>query len=259
MIDMHHHILSHMDDGPTKPEETLEMCRIAWEDGIRTIVATPHAFDGRFVNLPDKIRLAVARLNEDLHGSGFDLRVLPGMEVRVSVDLLQSLANGQLLPLNGRKHLLLEFHPQHIPAGFENLVRHFTDSGFSIILAHPEKNLIIQRNPSYLFRLLELFGPWTVLTQVTADSLTGKSGFWAVRTARILLKCGLVHLIATDAHSPTRRPPLLARAVEAAGRIVGQDRAAMMVHDVPLAVLEGKDFPEAWARTEPKPWWRILG
>ncbi len=246
MIDTHNHILDHMDDGPLNREETLEMCRIAWEDGIRTIVATPHSFDGRFVNQPEKIRSVVADLNQELIASGIDVRIMAGMEVRVSADLFQSLADGQLLPLNGRTHLLVEFHPQYIPAGFENLVHHFTELGYSIIWAHPEKNLLIQRNPSYVFSLLERFDPWAVLIQVTADSLTGQSGFWAMRTARLLLKCGLVHLIATDAHSATRRPPRLARAVEKAAKTVGKEKAEMMVHDIPLAVLEGRDFPESW-------------
>jgi protein-tyrosine phosphatase len=259
MIDTHNHILDHMDDGPSKREETLEMCRIAQEEGIGTIVATPHAFDGRFVIHPDKIRAAVADLNGELSASGIDVKIMSGMEVRVSADLFQSLTNGQLLPLNGRTHLLVEFHPQHIPAGFENLVRHFEGLGFSIILAHPEKNLLIQRNPSYIFSLLERFAPWKVLIQITADSLTGESGFWAMRTARLLLRCGLAHLIATDAHSATRRPPRLARAVERAAKIVGKERAAMMVHDIPLAVLEGESFPESWDRTEPRAWWRIFG
>ncbi len=259
MIDTHSHILDRMDDGPSKREETLDMCRIAWEDGIRTIVATPHSFDGRFVNHPGKIRSAVADLNADLLVSGIEVTIMAGMEVRVSADLFQNLTNGHLLPLNGRKHLLLEFHPQFIPAGFENLVRHFTEQGFSIILAHPEKNLLIQRNPLYVFSLLERFDPWKVLIQVTADSLTGESGFWAARIARLLLKCGLVHLLATDAHSAQRRSPRLARAVEKAAQIVGKERADMMVHDIPLAVVQGSNFPEPWHRTEPKAWWRIFG
>jgi protein-tyrosine phosphatase len=46
MIDLHCHILPHLDDGPETLQETLEMCRMAVEDGITTIVATPHQQNG---------------------------------------------------------------------------------------------------------------------------------------------------------------------------------------------------------------------
>jgi protein-tyrosine phosphatase len=257
MIDTHNHILPGLDDGPAEKDESLEMCRIAWEDGVKTVVATPH-FNRTFANEPEQIRAAVDELNGSLTASEIGLRIVPGMEVRVSGELLQDLRNGRLLPLNNNKHVLLEFHAQHIPAGFQNLVNRFLDSGLSVILAHPEKNHLIQRDPRFVFRLLERFEPWQVMMQLTADSLTGDSGFWAAQTARLLLKCGLAHLIATDAHSSDRRTPRLARAVEKVRRIVGEERANLMTHDIPMAILNGTAFPAAWPRREPKAWWRFL-
>jgi protein-tyrosine phosphatase len=258
MIDIHNHLLDGMDDGPRHREQTLEMCRIAYEDGIRTIVATPHCFDGRFVHDPESIRAAVQGLNEELGTLKIRLNVLPGMEARVAGNLAQNLDDGKLLPLNGGSHVLLEFHPVHVPVGFENLVREFLNRGMRVILAHPEKNLVIQKNPSYLYKLCARFEPWSILTQITADSLTGEGGFWASRTAKILLKHGLAHLVATDAHSPDRRPPRLSSAVRKAAKIVGEEKAAHMVQGIPLAVLEGKEFPDQWEPSDTRRWWRIL-
>jgi protein-tyrosine phosphatase len=258
MIDIHNHLLHAIDDGPEEREETLEMCRIAYEDGIRTIVATPHSFDGRVVQRPEAIKSLVAELNQDLAAHEISIKVLPGMEVRVTAELLENLSGNDVLPLNGGKHVLLEFHPLHVPAGFENLVERFVESGLSLILAHPEKNLLIQRNPSYLYKLLLRFKPWNVVTQVTADSLIGKAGFWASHTAKVLLKSGLAHVIATDAHSARHRPPKLARAVEKAARVIGEDKARNMVQDIPEAILDGKTFPDNWEPTEPRRWWRIF-
>jgi protein-tyrosine phosphatase len=258
MIDIHNHLLHGMDDGPQSREQSLEMCRIACEDGIRTIVATPHSFDGRFVHLPESIILAVENLNEELYSQGIPLTILPGMEVRVTGNLSQALSEGKVLPLNGNRHVLLEFHPLHVPSGFENLVQQFLDSGMRVILAHPEKNFVIQKNPSYIYKLLGRFEPWNILTQITADSLTGESGFWASRTAKLLVRHGLAHLVATDAHSPDRRPPKLSYAVQQLVKVVGNEKAVQMVEDIPLAVLGGKEFPDEWEPTEPKRWWPIL-
>ena len=42
MIDIHCHILPCIDDGSKSIDETLEMARIAVDEGIHHIIATPH-------------------------------------------------------------------------------------------------------------------------------------------------------------------------------------------------------------------------
>lgn len=41
-IDMHCHILPEVDDGAESIEETVQMLQIAYQEGIRCIIATPH-------------------------------------------------------------------------------------------------------------------------------------------------------------------------------------------------------------------------
>ena len=45
MVDIHSHILPGVDDGAPRVEVALAMCRMAAADGIRHLVATPHAND----------------------------------------------------------------------------------------------------------------------------------------------------------------------------------------------------------------------
>jgi protein-tyrosine phosphatase len=257
MIDTHNHLLAQIDDGPSEEQETLQMCRLARDDGIATIVATPHSFDGKFVTRPEKVRALVAQLNDRLKSVDIDLNVVPGMEVRVGVDLLERLEGHEILPLNGGKHILLEFHPADIPLGFENLLQRILELGYAAILAHPEKNLAIQAAPEFVYKLLLQFKPWELLIQITADSLNGTAGFRARSCSKILLKNNLVHLIATDAHSVQNRPPNLSKAVNIAARIVGDVSALKMVNDIPRAVLMGSPFPEDWSPENPRRWWRI--
>lgn len=257
MIDTHNHLLAQIDDGPSDEQETLQMCRLARDDGITTIVATPHSFDGKFVTRPEKVRSVTAKLNDQLKSIGIDLSVVPGMEVRVGVDLLGRLERHEILPLNGGKYILLEFHPTDVPLGFQNLLHRILELGYAAILAHPEKNLAIQASPEYVYKLLIQFKPWELLMQITADSLNGAAGFRARNCSRTLLKNSLVHLIATDAHSAENRPPNLSKAVNIAARIVGTDNALKMVNDVPRAVLTGSPFPEYRSPGNPRRWWRI--
>ena len=45
MIDIHNHILYGLDDGAKTLEESIEMCQISFNDGVRIIVATPHTLN----------------------------------------------------------------------------------------------------------------------------------------------------------------------------------------------------------------------
>ena len=55
-----------------------------------------------------------------------------------------------------------------------------------------------------------------------------------------LLRKGLVHVVASDAHNTRGRPPVLSKAVEAMVPVVGEDRAVCMARDAPRALLDGR-------------------
>ena len=61
-------------------------------------------------------------------------------------------------------------------------------------------------------RILEGMVDKGMLVQVTAMSLTGDFGDHIGVIAIRMVKSGLAHLIASDAHSPRRRVPILSRA-----------------------------------------------
>ncbi|MHC4455444.1 MAG: CpsB/CapC family capsule biosynthesis tyrosine phosphatase [Planctomycetota bacterium] len=63
MIDIHAHILPSLDDGPKTIEESVEICKVAANDGIKTIVATPHSKDGVYEAKSDEILKTVDLLN----------------------------------------------------------------------------------------------------------------------------------------------------------------------------------------------------
>jgi len=83
MIDLHCHILPGIDDGAENLEESIAMCRIAYKDGIRTIVATPHTMNGIFINKRDLILSEIEKLQQALSEEGIDIQILPGSDVHV--------------------------------------------------------------------------------------------------------------------------------------------------------------------------------
>lgn len=258
MIDLHNHLLPAMDDGSPDVVETIRMCRIAVADGIRTIVATPHSYNGSYVTDPKEIRARVARLNTEILRQGIDLRVLPGMEIRIVPNMMELVSQERLLALNDGRYFLIEFPAAHVPAAFDRFLETLREGNYGAVIGHPEKNFHIQRNPNWLAGVLERVESWDLIVQISADSITGVAGRAAYKAARKLLKLNLVHVIASDAHSSVHRPPHLSKAVEVAARIVGAERARQMVEDIPSAVLTGSGFP-GLAEPEPhKRWWKLF-
>ncbi len=241
MIDLHNHILPGIDDGARDMDEALEMARIAVEQGFSGIVATPHHGSGQFFSDINRVREVVRELNQELVAQNISLTIFPGMEARLTADLLGCLSKGTILTINEGRYILLELPAMQTPAGFENFVRMLLNSGKRIVMAHPEKNIEIQRRPEIIYELLTLFKPGEFLVQITADSITGDAGLSALTTAKYLLENDLAHILATDAHSPTERPPMMSNALQLVASIVGKETADSMTREWPRAVVNGEN------------------
>ena len=238
MIDLHCHILPGIDDGASDLEESLAMAKQAVDDGIQTIIATPHTLNDIFVNPLRKTVSHVERLRQSFQENkvGIELRI--GSEVRIRPEMTRLVMDGEIATLNdGGKYLLVEFPLQLIPPGSREELFQLKLNHMTPILAHPERNPIFQDNPERLFDLVNM----GCLVQITAMSITGRLGGPAMECAHTLLKHRKAHIIATDAHSSTMRPPILSQGVEVASRILGgMEEAEDMVVKTPRSILAGE-------------------
>lgn len=255
MIDLHSHVLPDLDDGARDMPDSMAICRIAAEDGIGTIVATPHSHYGGALVDRELVLRKVEEVNERLAFRGIPIEVLPGTEARVSADFEDLVLRRKILTLNQGPYVLLELDPFGVPAGLDNLLDRMNSAGIGIVLAHPERNLAIQNRPDQVVHWVERSRPWGFLAQLSAESVTGATGYPALKTTRYLLKRCAAHVIATDAHSPFDRPSVLSSAVRAAARLVGEERAFQMVDEIPRAILQKGEFPEFRAPERAKAWW----
>src|SRR5438105_4212302 len=83
MLDLHCHILPCVDDGAESLNEAFAMAKLAVDDGITHIVATPHC-QRQFRLFRDDILPHVARLNSQFQQSGVPLVIFPGSEIQVT-------------------------------------------------------------------------------------------------------------------------------------------------------------------------------
>lgn len=240
MIDIHCHILPGLDDGPETMEDALAMCRIAWGDGIRTIVATPHCYRGRYENDAATIRPVYDLLKQRIREEKIGLNLLMAGDVHVDPDIATFLENNPSLCPGGR-FVLIELPPGAIPPFVGNHFAALRFRGFTPILTHPERNYMIQQRPN----LVEDWVQQGTLIQVTAMSLTGEFGDTAREAALTLLDGGWVHFVATDAHSPAWRKPLLSGVAGLLRQRIGEAGARLLLEENPRRMLAGLDPLEA--------------
>ncbi|HVG25618.1 MAG TPA: CpsB/CapC family capsule biosynthesis tyrosine phosphatase [Thermoanaerobaculia bacterium] len=233
MIDLHHHCLPDVDDGPREWDEAVEMCRTALEEGIDTIVATPHVLRGRWRTY--SILELQARLDELQKRVGAAPRLLLGSEYFFSHDAVELLAAGNaIVPLAGSRYVLIELAANSVPPMFEQPLYRMQLDGWTPVIAHPERNIVFQRHPE----LLASYIGHGAKTQVTLTSLTGEFGPEAKRAAHDLVRNKSVHFVATDAHNMSKRTPRIAEAATLLRQLAGESVAEALMVVNPLCVVE---------------------
>ncbi len=252
--DIHCHLLPGLDDGATSWEDGLAMAEMAADDGIRTTIATPHQLGSYAGNQGETVRARVAQFAAALQRRGVAMSVLPGADVRVEPGLLARLRSGDVLTLGDHgRHVLLELpHDVYLP--LDGVLAELGRAGLVAILSHPERNLGLLRRPEVLGTLVEE----GCLIQVTAGSLTGGFGSRVQTFAEALVKRGLVHFVATDAHSTRSRCPKLSAAFRRVAALAGKKTAVALCCENPARVTAGEDVAAKRRRVARPGWTRWL-
>src|SRR5882724_3041108 len=187
MIDIHHHCLPGVDDGPRTADEAVDLCRRSADEGIETIVATPHVLRGRWKNTS---RAQLESILADLRSRVGDApRLLLGSEYFFGHDIAEVMRGGTIIPLAGSRYILVEFASHAVPPLVLQPLHSVMLDGWMPIIAHPERNTVLQAKPELVFDMARA----GVKTQVTTGSVTGEFGPQAQATAMRLLRAGLVH------------------------------------------------------------------
>jgi protein-tyrosine phosphatase len=236
MIDIHTHVLPGIDDGSRSWEMTREMCRIAAADGITHMVATPHANHRYPYN-----RLRYTEMLGELHAAADGkLTFSLGCDFHFSYENIQdALENPRRYTIGDTQYLLIEFSDYAIPPTVQQDVFALRSRGIVPIVTHPERNQLLLKKPEMVLALVEQ----GCMVQVTANAVTGAWGKASQKMAKWLLQRGSVHVVASDAHDPVRRKPILSEAREAIAKLASVRAAEALVTHNPAAIVDGKALP----------------
>ena len=236
LVDIHSHILWGLDDGSRDLSESLAMLEMAYARGTTDIVATPHA-NYRYKFDSGIIAERVAELRALMPSFP---RIHLGCDFHLNVHNVEdALANPHKYTINGLNYLMTEFPDLIIPTTSEEILRLLIEAGITPVITHPERNQILQGS-------LERLEEWVsmgCLLQVTGQSLSGGFGRKAQEVAWQLLTDRLVHVIASDAHDTTERPPRLDLAWKAIKHKMGEAVATSLFIDNPSAIIAGRPIP----------------
>lgn len=245
MIDIHSHILPGLDDGAASLEESVKMCRMAADDGITHMVASPHC-NVRFPFDPETNKSKIAELQAAV---GETPQILPGCDFHFSYENLRAVREDRnRFTINGRNHLLVEFDEMVIPRNIRQIFFELLSADIVPVITHPERNYFLQNHPEVLYDWVQA----GCSVQITAQSVMGKFGPQAQKAARKLLEHHLVHAVASDAHNTTSRPPRLTPCHEEIRKKYGDRTAEELFRANPQAMIDGNDLPAGREPLDPR-------
>ena len=267
-IDLHTHILPDVDDGSSSTRETVAMLEQAYNEGVRTIVATPHYGECNREYNSEVAEKRVDLLNKYLgewekNGNPKEVQPMPGLrvvlgnEILYNTEIVEDLKSGKARTIGDTKWVLVEFYPNTPYATMVAASRDLTQAGYKPIFAHIERYTVLQGDSDKVAALKAM----GVNMQVNAESFMhyeqhakmsgAKSRATRTFTMPIgkmsrstsaypiahsiaawdLLDKGLIDVIASDAHGSKHRTPVMETAYNAIRNAAGEEVADRLIRN----------------------------
>lgn len=215
-VDIHNHIIPGVDDGAQSEEMTLSMLKIASEEGISNIIATPHYIPGYNEYNNELLMNRFHLVQQLIKDHNLDIKLYLGNELFIDIDAVNVLKDGSCKTLGDSQYVLIELPNRWNSDIIENILYELELKGYKIILAHIERYEYFRKNP----KILKEFILRGFYTQVNASSVTSSDRKIKKRVSK-LIKKGYVHFISSDAHTHRRRSPRMKDAYEHVYKLIG--------------------------------------
>ena len=185
MIDIHSHILPGIDDGSKNIEMSLEILKGLAEQGITDVICTPHYIaETSQVSPRAKNEELLKNLQQQAKKRDIRIKLYLGNEIYIDRDIAKLIRYKKASPLAKSKYLLVELPMSGKFEQYEDILLNLQQSGWTVILAHPERYLSFQKHYSKIVRLYKQ----GVLLQCNLGSFIGQYGRRAKKTAKKISK-----------------------------------------------------------------------
>jgi protein-tyrosine phosphatase len=240
LVDIHSHILPAVDDGADSLETALEMLRRGVAEGIGTAVLTPHLHPEDGPPQEELHRERFGELQEAVRQAGLPIEIRLGAEISFRFGLAEVAGWPSGTLVGGGRFALVDLPPGPLSPGLEQGFFELRTSGFRPILAHPERQRHLAKQPERIARLRQQ----EVLMQIDAGSLTGQFGTRAQQTAEGMVRRGWAEFVASDAHDLEKRPFSLVAARGRVEKLSGSGEVRRLMVDNPGRVVRGEEVEQ---------------
>lgn len=235
MIDIHNHSLFGVDDGAKTLEESSEMLKEAYLQGVDAMILTPHYRHGIFQYSLNRIHMNYKQLEEKAKEIG--IRLYLGCEYHVDSYIVEHLQSGRCFSLAQGSYVLTEYEyeteSEHILFQTKDLILH----GYTPIIAHPERYRCFQENPFFCEELRNA----GAMMQINAGSVLGHSGRGEKSFCKKILKNEWVDFIASDTHNLKNRRNYMAKCYQYITKRYGQEYAHLLFEANARSMIEQED------------------
>jgi protein-tyrosine phosphatase len=209
MVDFHTHILPGIDDGSRDIESSLEMLRMETQQGVTSLVATPHfyAHKDSFTHFLERRENAYRHMLDGMQKAGLEMEIRVGAEVYY----FPGIGRAEQLPrlcIGETPVLLLELpFAQWTDNIYQDVSQIIKKQKLRVVLAHVERYYDFQKKKDIWNKMFEL----PLYPQINAGSFADRRrrrfglGFLQ---EQIDEGAGGI-LLGSDCHNTTSRPPNL--------------------------------------------------
>lgn len=203
MIDIHNHFIFGLDDGAKTLEDSIEMLKYAYNNGITTIITTPHYKKDKYVYCLEQIENNYDILLACLDKQNIPIQLYLGNEAYLDEYLLQDLITKQCKTLAGSRYCLIEIYYDTPFMGLKNILFDIISNGYIPIIAHCERLIIDKKDTNKIFELKKM----GCYLQINANVLSSSKKIWLRKWLIENLENRLISFVSTDAHNTLTRPP----------------------------------------------------
>lgn len=198
MIDIHSHIIFDVDDGSKTIEESISMIKKMRKIGYTSIIATPHYIENSYYSANNRIKKEKLQiLQERLRESNIDVKLYLGNEIFIQDEILKKILKQEIHTLNNSSYMLIELPLEEKLNSDLDIFYELITSGAKIVLAHPERYKIFQKDPKSIEKYTEM----GILLQGNIDALSGKYGKESKKLFIKLLKQRKYFAFGSDIHN----------------------------------------------------------
>ena len=234
MIDFHSHILPGIDDGAQNEEETKNLILEAKSIGFDKIISTSHYAIDCFETPEYKRKELIEELNNEENYP----KIILGSEIFITYNMLDLLKEYKASTINGTKYILFELPLRHHFPNFKDVINKLRENEYKLILAHPERYTIIQKDFDLLYELSDL----GVLFQSNYGSILGVYGLSAKFTVKKMLKNGLVSFLGTDVHKQGSIYPQVPKALKKISKLISDEYLDDLTTNNAEIILNGENL-----------------